>query len=102
MDPRVKTATTDLTLQFSLSRQVDQVMRRLMTARAAVAARLATAAAEAAPALQATAAELQAAYAPLPGWLGTLQEADVRPLPAVETAVRAAIARADAVIASVR
>jgi len=101
IDPRVKTSPADLEAQFKLSRSVDSLMRRLMTARAEVAGRLGRAAADAAPPLQQLADDLRLAYAPLPAILDTLQEADVKPLPAVEAAANDAIKRGEAALARV-
>jgi hypothetical protein len=44
---------------------------------------------------------LQAAYAPLPALFDALQEADVKPTPAVESAAKAAIERANAALAAI-
>ena len=101
IDPRVRTAPADLTLQYNLSRQIDGLMRRLVAARTDLAARLGKAAASETAALQETANAVQAAYAPLPALLDTLQEADVKPLPAVEAAAKAAIERAIAALAAI-
>jgi hypothetical protein len=91
IDPRVKVAPADLTLQFTLSRSIDQVLRRLAAARAALAKRREGAAPDQASELQKTADSLQAVFAPLPGLLELLQEADARPLPAVVAAVKTAV-----------
>ncbi|HEX5068821.1 MAG TPA: hypothetical protein VFV78_01295 [Vicinamibacterales bacterium] len=101
IDPRVKTSPPDLEAQFKLSRAVDSVMRRLMAARADVAARLGRAAADAAPALRQLAEELLLAYSPLPAILDSLQEADVKPLPVVDAAANDALRRAEAALAKV-
>ncbi len=99
MDPRVKTSLADLTVQFTLSRSVNAVMRRLVDARSAVAGRLAGATGDAAASLPRVAATLQAAYAPLPALLDTLQEADAKPVPSVEAAATEAVKRAEEVLA---
>jgi hypothetical protein len=44
------------------------------------------------------AADLQAAYAPLPALLDALQDADLKPLPAVESAVAESLKQAQAVL----
>jgi hypothetical protein len=98
MDPRVKTSIADLTLQFKLSRAVDAMLRRLAQVRAETSERLAAAAGDGAAGLRARASELQAAYAPLPALFDSLQEADMRPTAAVEAAVAAALARAEAAV----
>jgi hypothetical protein len=98
MDPRVKTSIADLTLQFKLSRAVDAMLRRLAQVRAETSERLAAAAGDEAAGLRARASELQAAYAPLPALFDSLQEADMRPTAAVEAAVAAALARAEAAV----
>jgi hypothetical protein len=86
MDPRVKTALPDLTVQFKLSRAVDGMLRRLSDARAGAAANADRKAA------------IEAAYAPLPALFDALQDADAKPTAAVETAVAAALAQAEAVL----
>lgn len=85
MDPRVKTSVADLGVQSKLSRAVDAMLRRLSAARA--------------KATGAEAGELQAAYSPLPALFEALQEADLRPTPAIESAVNAALAQAEAALA---
>ena len=47
------------------------------------------------------AAELEAAYAPLPALLESLQEADAKPTPLVEAAANDAVRQATAVLARV-
>jgi len=81
MDPRVKTSAADLTLQFTLSKKVSDLMQRLVDAKK----------------LGANAA-IDAAYAPLTDLFMKLQDADVRPTAAVEAAANAAIARAEAAL----
>jgi photosystem II stability/assembly factor-like uncharacterized protein len=88
MDPRVKTPMADLTLQFTLSKKISDLMARLVTARATR------------PVADATRAAIDAAYAPLTGLFVALQDADVRPTAAVEAAAIAAIAKAEAAIAA--
>jgi photosystem II stability/assembly factor-like uncharacterized protein len=98
MDPRVRASVADLSLQFKLSRAVDVMIRRLAAARADVAATLAKATGAEADALRAHAAELQSAYAPLPALYDQLQEADIKPTPTLESAVNAALVRAEAAV----
>ncbi len=82
LDPRVTTPIADLTLQFTLSRTVDGLLRELAGMRdGASASRL---------------AEIQRAYQPLPGLLSQLQGADRRPTAAMEQAVADAVARVEA------
>lgn len=81
LDPRVRTSVPELTLQFKLTKAVDDMLRRLSIAR-----REATAD---------RAAALQAAYAPLPDLFNALQEADLKPTPAVEAAVAIALEKAE-------
>ena len=100
MDPRVKTSTADLNVQFALSRSVDGLMRRLVAARAEAEDRLVRANAEAQPQIRQVVAELVAAYVPLPALLDALQEADAKPTPGVEAAATAAIKRAEAALAA--
>jgi len=79
LDPRVRTPIADLTLQFTLSKAVDDALRALDAARAgATPDRLAA---------------INAAAGPLGGLLATLQQADARPTTATEAAVAAALAR---------
>ena len=84
LDPRVRTSMPELTLQFKLSKAVDDMLRRLAAARR--------------DATGDRAAALQAAYAPLPDLFNALQEADLRPTPAVEAAVALALERAEAAL----
>ncbi len=79
LDPRVRTPLADLTIQFKLSKAVDDALRSLEAARAGATPER----------LQA----IQAAAGPLGGLLATLQQADVRPTTATEAAVAAALAR---------
>ena len=84
LDPRVRTPIADLTLQFKLSKAVDDALRQIEAARSGASAEQ----------LQA----LNAAAAPLGGLLATLQQADARPTTATETAVTAALDRVAAVL----
>ena len=101
MDQRVRTSMGDLTAQFTLTRAVDMAMRRLVAARADVATRVGRASGEAAAALRELSTDLVAAYAPLPALFDALQEADVKPIPAVEAAANEAVKKAEAVLARV-
>lgn len=83
MDPRVKTSVADLTLQYTLSKRLTELMQQLVEARRK----------QPSPALD-------AAYAPLTALFIKLQDADVRPTAAVEAAVGAAIAKAEAALAA--
>jgi len=82
LDPRVRTPAADLTLQFTLSKAVDGALRRLAAARAER------------PSDRAIADALQ----PLQGLFEALQEADLRPTPALQAAVKDALARAEAAL----
>ena len=84
LDPRVRTPIADLTLQFKLSKAVDDALRKIEAARSSASAER----------LQA----LNAAAAPLAGLLATLQGADARPTTATEAAVTAALERVAAVL----
>jgi photosystem II stability/assembly factor-like uncharacterized protein len=99
MDPRVKTSVADLTLQFTLSTGVDKAMRRLAAARADVATKLNGASGDAAAKLQAIQRALTDAAAPLQNLFESLQEADAKPTPALDAAVKDALAKADAALA---
>ena len=98
IDPRVRSSVADLTLQFKLSRSVDETLRKLAAARADVDAKLRAVSGAATEQLRARESALQAAYAPLPALFDALQEADLRPTPAVEAAVADALAKAVLVI----
>lgn len=79
MDPRVQTTMGDLTLQFTLSRTVNDLISQLAALRpGASPERL---------------AQIQQAYAPLPALLRALQSADARPTIAQEAAVAVALER---------
>ena len=89
MDPRVRTSATDLAAQFKLSRPVYERHRRL----AAALARLQDTAQD-----RDRGASLRQAAADIQRVLDLLQQADVRPTAATETAANAAIAGADAAL----
>jgi len=79
LDPRVRTPLAELTVQFKLSKAVDDALRALDAARIGASP-------ERMQAIQTTAGLLD-------GLLDTLQQADVRPTAATEAAVAAALAR---------
>jgi photosystem II stability/assembly factor-like uncharacterized protein len=85
MDPRVKTSVADLTLQYTLSKKLTDLMQQLVDAKK-----------------KGPNAAIDAAYAPLTGLFIRLQDADVRPTAAVEAAVNAAITKAEAALAMIR
>ena len=85
MDPRVKTTAADLSLQFTLSKKIGDLMQQLVDARKKGAS-----------------AAVDAAYAPLTDLFNRLQDADVRPTAAVEAAANAAIAKAETTLAGIR
>ncbi len=85
MDPRVKTSIADLTLQFTLSKKLTDLMQQLVEAKK-----------------KGPNAAIDAAYAPLTDLFVRLQDADVRPTAAVEAAANAAIAKAEAALAAVK
>jgi hypothetical protein len=93
MDPRVKTSTADLTQQFTLSRSVNEALKRVARARADVKERLGRASDDVL-ALRQMQTALDAAYGPLPGLLDALQDADVKPPPALQAAVDVAVKQA--------
>lgn len=84
LDPRVRTPLADLTVQFKLSKAVDDALRSLEAARTGASPER----------LQA----IQQAAAPLAGLLSTMQGADARPTTATEAAVTAALARVSEVL----
>jgi photosystem II stability/assembly factor-like uncharacterized protein len=98
LDPRVKTSLTDLGVQLKLSRAIDGMLRRVSDARAGIAAKLGSAGVGDAAVLRARATELQTVSGQLAELFEVLQEADVKPTPAIEAAVTAALARAEAVL----
>jgi hypothetical protein len=81
MDPRVRTSTADLQLQFTLSRSIDQMLRRLAAARA-----------------KADTPTLQQAQAALTRIFETIQRADAKPTAAQESAAAGALAAAAAAL----
>lgn len=81
LDPRVKTPMADLTLQYTLSKKISDLMQQLVDAKRTRPS-----------------AAIDAAYAPLTDLFNRLQDADVRPTAAVEAAATAAIARAEAAL----
>jgi hypothetical protein len=98
LDPRVKTPLADLSVQLKLSRAVDVMLRRVSEARAGVAAKLAGSSVDDGAALRARMTELQTVSGQLAELFDVLQEADVKPTPAVEAAVAAALTRAEAML----
>ena len=84
LDPRVRTPLADLTIQFKLSKAVDDALRALEAARTG-----------ASPERQQA---IQQAAAPLAGLLATIQGADTRPTTATEAAVTAALERVASVL----
>jgi len=94
IDARVKTPAADLTQQFTLSRSVNDVLTRLVRARADVRERLTRASGADADALRQVQTALETAYRPLPDLLDMLQDADVKPPPALQTAVDVAVKQA--------
>ncbi len=85
LDPRVRTPIADLTVQFKLSKAIDDALSKIEAARSGASAER----------LQA----LDAAAGPLGGLLATLQQADARPTTATEASVAAALERVAQVIA---
>ena len=81
LDPRVKTSMADLTLQYTLSKKISELMQQLVDAKRTRPG-----------------AAIDAAYAPLIDLFNRLQDADVRPTAAVEAAANAAITRAEAAL----
>jgi len=81
MDPRVKTPAADVMLQYTLSRSLDRMMRRVAEARAAAAS-----------------PELQRVHATLTALFRTIQDVDAKPTPAQQTAIATALAAAEAAL----
>ena len=100
MDPRVKTSPADLTLQFTLSKKLSDLMRDIVAAEADLAKRQSAAAASQATALRNAATALQQAYDLMPPLFDILQGADVKPTASYEAAARDAIVKGDAALAA--
>jgi hypothetical protein len=78
-DPRVRTSAADLRVQFTLSKSLDDAIRALSDARAAVKRRQSNVTGEGVVRWQTLAAALDAAYAPLPALFSRVQAADLKP-----------------------
>ena len=102
MDPRVRMSAADLALQFRLSKALDDMMRQLNDARAALTPRVSAAAGDEAARLRAVAAALDQAYAPLSDLFERIQSVDARPTAAAETAANEALRTAEAALANAR
>jgi hypothetical protein len=98
-DPRVRTSAADLRAQFTLSKSLDDAIRALRDARAAVKRRQSNVPAEGAARWHALAAALDAAYEPLPALFSRVQEADLKPTPTTEGAVQTALDRVQTALA---
>ena len=98
MDPRVRTSSADLTLQFKLSKSLDDMMRQLARAKADVSKTLGGSSGAPAARLQATLTALQQAGAPLVTLFESIQRADARPTGAQEAAVAELLKKAEAAI----
>jgi photosystem II stability/assembly factor-like uncharacterized protein len=99
MDPRVKTPIADLTVQFKLSKQLMDAMRRVSEARADMKKRSASVAPDQTARWSTVAAALEAAHVPLSAIFEVVQDADARPTAATEAAAADALKRADAALA---
>jgi hypothetical protein len=84
-DPRVRTSIADLSLQYTLSRRLVELMDQLRMARDGAASE--------------RRAVIDAASAPLPDLYARLQDADARPTAALEAELTDAIARAERALA---
>jgi prephenate dehydratase len=100
MDPRVRTSTADLALQFKLSKALDDMMRQLARARADIAKQLEGSSGAAATRLQTHATALQQAAGPMISLFESIQRADAKPTAAQETAVADLLKKAEAAIAA--
>ncbi|HEX7777664.1 MAG TPA: hypothetical protein VF424_00410, partial [Vicinamibacterales bacterium] len=100
MDPRVRTSTADLALQFKLSKSLDDMMRQLARARTEIAKQLEGSSGAPATRLQAQIAALQQATAPMVSLFESIQRADARPTAAQEAAAVDLIKKAEAAIAA--
>jgi hypothetical protein len=102
MDPRVRMSAVDLALQFRLSKSLNDMMRQLKEAQAALTSRLAAAAGDEAVKLRSAAGLLAAASAPLPDLFSTIQDVDARPTVTTEAAATAALKAGEAALAAAR
>jgi hypothetical protein len=100
MDPRVRTSSADLLRQYTLSRSIDEVIRRLADARRQARQRRVAASGESAAAVSRSAASLDEAYAPLPDLFSAIQAADLKPTAGMEAAASAALERAQNALAT--
>jgi hypothetical protein len=96
MDPRVRASIVDLTLQYKLSRALDEALRQIAATRLELGRRQAGSTGETAARLQAIALSLDEAWRNLAARFDTLQT------PAIEAAAIEAIARAATAVASTR
>jgi photosystem II stability/assembly factor-like uncharacterized protein len=101
-DPRVRTSAADLRVQFTLSKSLDDAIRALSDARAAVKRRQSNVTGEGVARWQTLAAALDAAYAPLPALFSRVQAADLKPTTTTEAAVQAALDRVQTALALTR
>ena len=102
MDPRVRTSTADLTLQFKLSKSLEEKMRQLAQVRSGVEKTLAGSSGAPASRLRDSVTTLQQAAAALVPLFESIQRADARPTAAQEAAAAEALKKADAAIEAVR
>ena len=100
MDPRVKTPTADLALQFRLSQELDEAMRKIADARTTIERHRAGAAGDTATRLAASAASLADVHAGLTHLFSTVQGADVRPTAVTDAAIDDILQKAEAVLAA--
>jgi photosystem II stability/assembly factor-like uncharacterized protein len=100
MDPRVRTSTADLALQFKLSKSLDDMLRQLARTRAEIAKQLEGSSGAAATRLQAQVTTLQQAAAPMVSLFESIQQADARPTAAQEAAAADLIKKAEAAMAA--
>jgi len=102
MDPRVKASGPDLMLQYTLSRSLDRMMRRVATVRRDFEAQRARGNSAEAPGQAAIGDELQRVHDAVGTLFESIQSADARPTAAQEAAAVAALTAAEAAIAKVR
>jgi hypothetical protein len=102
MDPRVRTSTADLALQFKLSKALDDTMRQVARARAEIGKQLEGSSGAAAPRLQTHLTALQQATAQMASLFESIQRADAKPTAAQETAGADLIKKAEAAISAYR
>ena len=100
LDPRVRATASEVAAQHALSKSLVSLMQRLDAEQVETERTLGGTAPGSRTSLESHLAALRAAAAPLPALLDAVQSVDVRPTAAIEAAVKAAVAKAEAVLLS--